>query len=61
MKFAKKFLVFFLLLSLILASSITINAQAVIEEIKAPAAILIEASTGKTLLEKNSNEKRPAS
>jgi D-alanyl-D-alanine carboxypeptidase (penicillin-binding protein 5/6) len=63
-KFAKKIVIVFLLISLIFISTVVVWAQeqeqlTSLEEISVPSAILIEASQGKILFEKNSHEKRP--
>ena len=59
MMLKKRIISFLLVLSVF--AMIPIHAEAISdEEVKAPAAILMEASTGKVLYEKNPDEKRPA-
>lgn len=59
MMIKKRIISFLLVLSVF--AMIPIHAEAISdEEVKAPAAILMEAGTGKVLYEKNPDEKRPA-
>ncbi len=59
MMLKKRIISFLLVLSVF--AMIPIHAEAISdEEVKAPAAILMEAGTGKVLYEKNPDEKRPA-